>query len=113
VVTERDPLVPVLAGLVVDVLWWLDTCGDDEVDPDSAVKMMESVSWVLMSLPAKQRERFLQVVSDLAAAEGHPGRREQLVAFPYACGLIDNEPSRPAAPWTAWVHPTSRAGPAS
>jgi hypothetical protein len=38
---EGDPLVPVLAGLVVDLPWWLDTCGDDEIDPDSAVKMME------------------------------------------------------------------------
>jgi hypothetical protein len=88
-------------------------CGDDEIHPDSAVKMTESVSWVLTSLPAELRERFLQVVSDLAEAEEHPGRREQLVAFPYACGLVGIEPPRPAAPWTAWVHPASRARPTS
>jgi hypothetical protein len=109
VVTEQDPLVPVLAGLVVDLLWWLDTCGDDEIDPDSAVKMMEGVSWVLTRLPAEQRERFLQVVNDLATAEEHPGRRAQLVAFPFACGLVENEAPHRGGPWTAWVHPASRA----
>jgi hypothetical protein len=35
--------VPALAGLLVDVVWFLESCGDDEVDPDSAVKMMEGV----------------------------------------------------------------------
>lgn len=38
--TAMDPLVPALAGLIVDVVWFLDSCGDDEVDPDSAVKML-------------------------------------------------------------------------
>ncbi|MEV8548756.1 hypothetical protein AB0L04_02780 [Streptomyces glaucescens] len=38
---NRDPLVPALTGLLVDVVWWLESCGDEEVDPDSAVKMME------------------------------------------------------------------------
>jgi hypothetical protein len=109
-VTESDPLVAVLAGLVVDIVWWLDSCGDEEVDPDAAVKMMESVAWVLLSVPAEQRARFLSAISDLAATEEHPGRREQLLAFPFACGLVTDEPARPAAPWTAWVHPASRGG---
>jgi hypothetical protein len=30
-------------------VWWLDSCGDEEVDPDSAVKMMESVAWSWVS----------------------------------------------------------------
>jgi hypothetical protein len=87
--TDTDPLVPVLAGLVVDVVWFLDTCEDDEVDPDSAVKMMESVAWVLGRLPQDQRDRMLQVLSDLAQAEENPGRREFLEEFPVALGLID------------------------
>ena len=40
----QDPLILVLAGLVVDTLWCLDSCGDGETQPDSAVKMMESVA---------------------------------------------------------------------
>ncbi|MFJ2239365.1 hypothetical protein [Streptomyces sp. NPDC087859] len=90
--TDTDPLVPVLAGLVVDIVWFLDSCEDDEVDPDSAVKMMESVSWVLTRLPQDQRDRFLKVLADLAEAEQDPGRREFLEAFPFAGGLVEEEP---------------------
>ncbi|MFD5922871.1 hypothetical protein ACFVYP_40125 [Kitasatospora sp. NPDC058201] len=87
--TDTDPLVPVLAGLVVDVVRFLDSCEDDEVDPDSAVKMMESVSWVLGQLPQGQLERFLTVLADLAEAEQDPGRREFLENFPVASGLVE------------------------
>jgi hypothetical protein len=96
--TDSDPLVPVLAGLVVDMVWWLESCGDEEVHPDSAVKIMESVAWVLLKLPAEQRARFLDVITKLAEAEEHPGRREALSAFPFACGLVEGEPTRPAEP---------------
>ncbi|WP_037603476.1 hypothetical protein [Streptacidiphilus rugosus] len=87
--TDTDPLVTVLAGLLVDVLWFLDSCEDDEVDPDSAVKVSESVSWALLRMPQDQRDRFLLVLAELAEAETEPGRREFLEAFPFACGLVD------------------------
>ncbi|CAL9534795.1 hypothetical protein SUDANB126_04115 [Streptomyces sp. enrichment culture] len=86
-----DPLVPALAGLVVDVVWFLDSCGDDEVDPDSAVKMTESVGGELLRLPPDQRDRLLQVLTDLAEAEPNPARREFLESFPFACGLVEEE----------------------
>lgn len=91
--TVMDPLVPALAGLVVDALWFLDSCGDDEVDPDSAVKMMESVGGELLRLPLDQRDRLLQVLADLAEAEPNPARREFLQSFPFACGLVEEEES--------------------
>ncbi|KAF3465947.1 hypothetical protein [Streptomyces sp. Tu 3180] len=89
--TAMDPLVPALAGLVVDVVWFLDSCGDDEVDPDSAVKMTESVGGELLRLPPDQRDRLLQVLTDLAEAEPNPARREFLESFPFACGLVEEE----------------------
>ncbi|WP_190215669.1 hypothetical protein [Kitasatospora indigofera] len=92
--TDTDPLVPVLAGLVVDVLRFLDSCEDDEVDPDAAVKMMEGVSWVLNRLPPDQRDRFLATLAGLAAAEQEPGRREFLEAFPFAGGLVADPEER-------------------
>ncbi|MET9382418.1 hypothetical protein ABZY09_15395 [Streptomyces sp. NPDC002928] len=58
--TDRDPLVPALTGMLVDVVWWLESCGDEEVDPDSAVKIMESVGGELLRLPSGQRERLLR-----------------------------------------------------
>ncbi|MFE4362595.1 hypothetical protein ACWDD9_40425 [Kitasatospora sp. NPDC001119] len=89
--TDMDPLVPVLAGLVVDTVRFLDGCEDDEVDADSAVKMMESVAGVLQRLPEDQLGRFLRTLTDLAEAEPDPHRREFLESFPGACGLVDNE----------------------
>ncbi|GAB2870254.1 hypothetical protein GCM10027074_42320 [Streptomyces deserti] len=88
-----DPLVPALTGLLVDVVWWLESCGDEDVDPDSAVKMMESVGWVLLRLPSGQRERLLQVLTDLAAAEQDPARRKFLESFPFAIGTVEDQES--------------------
>lgn len=42
--TAMDPLVPALTGLLVDVVWWLDSCGDEEVDPDSAARNLPAGS---------------------------------------------------------------------
>lgn len=87
--TDIDPLVPVLAGLLVDNLWFLDSCDENEVDPDSAVRMMESAATALKGLPPEQLDRFLSVIGNLAEAETGPGRREFLEAFPLACGLVE------------------------
>lgn len=91
--SKNDPLVPVLAGLVVDIVWWLDSCGDEEVDPDSAVKMMENVAWVMGELPADQQHRLIEVLVELADAEEDPARAKQLRSFPFACGLVEDDPS--------------------
>ncbi|WP_327136848.1 hypothetical protein OG585_11395 [Streptomyces sp. NBC_01340] len=91
--TDRDPLVPALTGLLVDVVWWLESCGDEEVDPDSAVKMMESVGGELLRLPSGQRERLLQVLADLAEAEQDPARRDFLKSFPFAIGMVEDQES--------------------
>ncbi|MFJ5061147.1 hypothetical protein ACIP96_17230 [Streptomyces nigra] len=47
--TDVDPLVP---HSPADIVWWLESCEDEEVDPDSAVKTLESVAGVLQHLPS-------------------------------------------------------------
>ncbi len=89
--TDTDPLVPVLAGLLIDNLWFLDGCDDDEVHPDSALKVMENVAALLKNLPSEQVDRFLLALQSLVEAEADPGRREFLMAFPAACGLVEEE----------------------
>ncbi|KPI28961.1 hypothetical protein OV320_4216 [Actinobacteria bacterium OV320] len=91
---DRDPLVPALTGMLVDVVWWLESCGDEEVDPDSAVKIMESVGGELLRLPSARRERLLQVLADLAEAEQDPARRDFLTGFPFAIGMVGDQESR-------------------
>ncbi|MGX4735883.1 hypothetical protein [Kitasatospora griseola] len=87
--TDTDPLLAVLAAVVVDLVRSLDECDDDVVDPDYAVKLLESASWTLTRLPRDQRDRLLRVLSDLAEAEPSPQRREFLASFPVAAGLAE------------------------
>ncbi|MCX5036982.1 hypothetical protein OHA99_20405 [Streptomyces coelicoflavus] len=87
--TVIDPLVPALAEVVVDAFRFLESCDDDEVDPDSAVKLMEGMSGELLRLPPDQRARLLQALADLTEAEQDPGRREFLESFRFACGLVE------------------------
>lgn len=91
--TAIDPLVPALTGLLADVVWWLESSGDEDVDPDSAVKMMEGVGWVPQQLPADQRTRLLRALADLAEAEQNPARREFPESFPFAIGMTEEQES--------------------
>jgi hypothetical protein len=105
---DPDPAsLPVVAGLLVDLMWWLDTRDDDEVDPHLAVKLQESAA--VDDLPDGQRQRLLDIVNDLAATEPHDARRFELRFFPFAIGLVDDEPDGdPPAP-RDWIHPADRA----
>jgi hypothetical protein len=114
---ERDRLVSgnpdpsslkTVTGLVVDLVWWLDTCGDDDVDPRVAVNLLEGVAH-LHELPGEQRERLLDVLDELAAAEPHHGRQYELRRFAFAMGLVDDEPDDEAPPVREWVNPKTRA----
>lgn len=109
--TDRDPLLRVLTGLVVDLLWWLDTCDDEEIHPDSAVKMMESVVSALNGLTSDQQDRLLAVLNEMATTEEHPGRRHQLITFAFACGLTEEEPPEANDEPAPWVHPDARSKP--
>ena len=91
--TDPPVPVPVPAGLVVDIVWWLDSCDDEEVDPDSAVKLMESVAWVMDNLPTDQQQRLIEVLGELADAEQDPARAQQLRSFPFDCGLVEDDPN--------------------
>ncbi|WP_033217441.1 hypothetical protein [Kitasatospora phosalacinea] len=91
--STTDPLVPALAGVIADLLRFLDECEDDEVADDTAVGLMENVAGELNNLPEAQRERLTAVFADLAAAEPDPGRRVSLAEFPYACDLVEEPPA--------------------
>ena len=101
-------------GLFVDLMWWLDTCEDDEVDPDVAVKLLENSVAYVDGLSDEQRRRLLQIVDELAASEQHDGRRYELRLFPFATGLVDDEPDDEEPRVREWVRPEARTiGPAA
>ncbi|MFC6022949.1 hypothetical protein ACFP2T_43215 [Plantactinospora solaniradicis] len=111
---DPDPAaLKTVTGLVVDLLWWLDTCEDEEVDPHVAVKLQESSAAYVDDLSDERRRRLLEVLEELAATEQHDGRRYELRFFPYAMGLVADEPDVEEPPVREWVRPEARtAGPA-
>jgi len=99
----------VSAGLVADLMWWLDACADDDVDLHVAVKLQESAAAWVDDLTGAQRARLLEVLGQLAAGERHDGRRHALRLFPFAVGLTDDEPDEDEEPAVReWVRPEDR-----
>lgn len=112
---DPDPAaLRTVTGLFVDLLWWLDTCEDEEVDSHVAVKLQESTAAYVDDLSDEQRRRLLEVLDELAATEQHDGRRYELRFFPFAVGLVDDEPDAEEPPVREWIRPEARtAGPAA
>ncbi|MFD0575782.1 hypothetical protein [Dactylosporangium darangshiense] len=100
--------LPAVAGVFVDVQWWLGACDDDEVDLHVAVKTQESVASHLLDLPDDQRGRLVELLAELAAAERHEGRRYELRVFAYECGLVDDEAQDEEPDHRQWVRPEDR-----
>lgn len=90
-VTSSYPsLTHALAEALVDVLWFVDGCEDQQMDPDDAVKVLEGVAHLVSTLSNDQRQELLALVGEMAAAETNPARREFLEEFPEGFGLIDD-----------------------
>lgn len=98
--TTLDPRTSV--GLVVDLLWWLETCDEDTVHTDAAEKIHQDAAVRLNDLPPEQQRRLIEILDELAASEQHDGRRYQLRFFPYAMGLVEEEPQDAEPPVRDW-----------
>ncbi|NMO51820.1 hypothetical protein HH310_11525 [Actinoplanes sp. TBRC 11911] len=94
--TTLDPRTSV--GLVVDLLWWLDTYGKDV-----AAKIKDAAAVRLQDLPPEQQRRLIEILDELAASEQHDGRRYQLRFFPYAMGLVVEQPQDAQPPVRDWI----------
>ncbi|MEV0269836.1 hypothetical protein AB0H43_13745 [Hamadaea sp. NPDC050747] len=98
----------IAASLFADVLWWLDTCDEADVDLDVAVKLQESCAGYMDELPEPQRRRLIGVLDDMAAVETHDGRRYELRILPYAVGLVDYKPEVERPSPRVWMSPEAR-----
>ncbi|MFH9980976.1 hypothetical protein ACH4ND_17295 [Streptomyces sp. NPDC017179] len=78
-----------LAEALVDVLWFIDGCEDEQMDPDDAVKVMEGVAHVVGKLSDEQQGEFLSLLEVMAREETDPSRRAFLKGFPDGFGLVD------------------------
>ncbi|MEU2232250.1 hypothetical protein [Streptomyces vietnamensis] len=82
-------LTRALAEALVDVLWFIEGCEDEQMDPDDAVKVLEGVAHTVSTLPTDQQQELIELVGEMAASETNPARREFLAGFPEGFGLID------------------------
>jgi hypothetical protein len=83
-------LVKDLIALAVELTWFFDSCDDEDLNPDDAVRQMEWIAHVLGQQNQDDRALILTVVREMAANEKRPGIREFLETFPENMGLLDN-----------------------
>ncbi|MGW3176953.1 hypothetical protein [Streptomyces sp. NPDC001153] len=83
-------LTRALAEALVDVLWFIEGCEDEQMDPDDAVKVLEGVAYVVSKLSHDQQAEFLDLLETMAREEDDPSRRAFLEEFPDGFGLVED-----------------------
>ncbi|MER7492135.1 hypothetical protein ABT033_05700 [Streptomyces pharetrae] len=88
--TEYPSLTRALAEALVEVLWFVEGCEDDQMDPDDAVKVLEGAAHLMGGLSVDQRGELLDLLGEMVEEEADPDRREFLEDFPEGFGLVDD-----------------------
>lgn len=83
-------LTHALAEALVDVLRFIESCDDEQMDPDDAVKVLEGVGHLVGKLSSSQRSEFIDLLGTMAEAESDPARRAFLEGFSEGFGLLDD-----------------------
>jgi hypothetical protein len=82
----------ILFTIIIDTILAFALCGDDEVDPDFAVKELEGIASRLKELDPQTKQAFLNKVyaeANLAARAGNPERAQELRELPENMGLLE------------------------
>ncbi|WP_328930886.1 MULTISPECIES: hypothetical protein [unclassified Streptomyces] len=77
------------AEALVDVLWLVERCEDEQMDPDDAVKVLEGVAALMSHLSDDQRSEFKDLLGSMASQENDPSRRDFLLGFPEGFDLVE------------------------
>ncbi|NUK24598.1 maleylpyruvate isomerase family mycothiol-dependent enzyme [Streptomyces lunaelactis] len=86
-----DALLNALAESLADLVTTIDTCDDDVLDPDTAVKWLESTGYLLARLPPTDRRALSALVRRAAARQPDGAWREDLLRIPESFGLDDDQ----------------------
>jgi hypothetical protein len=84
--TMNSSLVPIVDALITAFLF-LETCGDDEVDADSAVKCMENMSACLLELPQSGQLELRELLREMAANSDDQAYSKFVAEFADKVGL--------------------------
>lgn len=75
-------LTRALAEALVDVLWFVEGCEDEQMDPDDAVKVLEGVAHLVAQLSSDQRSEFIDLLGSMATEEADPSAPRVLGGVP-------------------------------
>ncbi|MDQ1012238.1 uncharacterized protein (TIGR03083 family) [Streptomyces sp. V4I23] len=86
-----DALLNTLAEALADVVISIDTCDDDVLDPDTAVKWLETTGSLLDRLPPADRRELARLFRRTARRYAEGARRDELLRIPDGFGLDDDQ----------------------
>ncbi|MFC4611169.1 maleylpyruvate isomerase family mycothiol-dependent enzyme [Streptomyces maoxianensis] len=86
-----DALLNALAEALADLVTTIDTCDDDVLDPDTAVKWLENTGYLLAGLPPADRGALSALVRRAAARQPDGAWRDDLLRIPESFGLDDDQ----------------------
>jgi hypothetical protein len=88
---EATSLERAMVGELLTVLMWIEWLPDDEIVPDTAVKIEEDIAAVVDGLGVDDRAKFVSIATSLAdeANAARPGAGEGFRDALEAMGLLD------------------------
>ncbi|MFF3324862.1 maleylpyruvate isomerase N-terminal domain-containing protein [Streptomyces sp. NPDC002889] len=86
-----DALLHALTEALADVVTSIDTCDDDVLDPDTAVKWMETTAYLLDRLSPADRRELAGLFRRVAARRPEGAWRDELLKIPEGFGLDDDQ----------------------
>ncbi|MGW0665138.1 hypothetical protein [Streptodolium elevatio] len=89
--SEYPSLSRGLAEALIDVVWFVESCDDEQMNPDDAVKVLEGVAYRLGRFSVDQRDEFLGMVAVMAETEPDAERRAFIQGLPDGLGLRDRD----------------------
>jgi hypothetical protein len=84
---NAEPLI----RAIVAAMMLLEESEPDEVDPDTAVRGLESMGYELLKLTQAERLEFMQLLDRVASVESDPHSAEFIRRVPFSIGMTESE----------------------